>query len=474
MGAAVGAARPRREEEDAEFLGVSAAWLLRFYLCGTAADHDALHGKVGSDAHLRGACGVWSEWYLESAFGRDGVTAATERGHSENRGKRAVLGYREDAMHTAFLRHQGTPIDESHVARGPDGWIEAHQDSADEPLPPSLSTAEIVSQMILPATRDSRRAYVRTKLEGKARSGVGAATHYVSHAWQSPFVCLVEAVISHQLGEMANNARKHWSIPRILAALESAPATHYYWIDAFCRDQSSPPLELAEVSRCMGSCQELVLCLHPWPHPHALLRCWVLWELAHGIAVHGIAVRVSPSHAAFRALCQQLFEADALSMEAKDLESRAAMRAQVCEQIDARHAGATVAADLPLLHGALEALPGGMDGVDGTVRAALRAQLQLLHDSFVESGGGGRRRTQARAPTPPAAAASRAPAAEADARAERAASPARAPQRAGAAPAARPSGATGSGGLDAVRARLARAFGSCCGCCRRVPYEELA
>ncbi|KAG8459102.1 hypothetical protein KFE25_002509 [Diacronema lutheri] len=450
--------------------GVSAAWLLRFFFAGSADDHEALRGTVGSDATLRGECGSWGVWYLDGAYGREGVTFATERGHSENRGKRAVLGYREDAMQSAYLRHLGQPTHDSYVARGYDGWIAQHEadGSVDEPLPPCPTTADVVARIVVPATSEARGAYVDV-LPGD----IGPATHFCSHAWSSPFVCLVEALISHQLGEMANTARKHWSVPRILAALERAPNRHFYWIDALCTSQhTAAPPDLAHFQAAMRAGGRLVLCLHPWPHPLALLRCWCLFELMCA-ATYRLEIAVSPSHSMFRLLCEQLFEANVISMDDADQRRRAAMRAEICEQIDVRHARATVPSDVDLIFSALAAMPGGTDAVNGVVRSAIAAQLRVLHDSFVESGGGVKKRTQLRASS--ATIGASAPAPDGDTRAGTAAAPVPPRRR------CHFRGCTSSAcaallrWLAAAKARLLRCCcGGCARCHRRAPVGAVS
>lgn len=124
----------------------------------------------------------------------------------------------------------------------------------------AMTTAQTVSQIIVPATRSSKQSYAGTMYEPGL---VGPCDFFVSHAWRYPLKALVECVLAHA---QANDSER-------LGLL--------YWIDVFGANQHDlyAPTEIPALDRCVRAARGTVLIAMPWHSPIVLTRVWCLYEL---------------------------------------------------------------------------------------------------------------------------------------------------------------------------------------------------
>lgn len=199
--------------------------------------------------------------------------------------------------------------------------------------PSAPSTAAVVQALVRPVVAASGlSAPFVDLLASKDPSASGRPTAFVSHAWSTPFLSLVEALHLH-LSSAAALASARGGGGAAAAATTAAfdPAAHFLWVDAFCWNQA----DLRSASRAwwMGSlaphiaaCGRTVTVLSPWDRPAALSRAWCLFEMAATLvsprAHLSLALTAADERSLLDALSQPGFGARAAALfRAVDLRS---------------------------------------------------------------------------------------------------------------------------------------------------------
>ena len=169
---------------------------------------------------------------------------------------------------------------------------------------------------------------------------VGRATVFVSWALTSELVGLVS------------------TLERECASRDDLGDDVVFWICDFSIRQNNASADVGRLGEMVASIGRTVAYIEPWNHPVALGRAWVLLELHFTISCN-CELMVAMSDAQRRG-----FEAALL---AGDLES---VRRPI-NSIDLRGANAYKKRDRDAIFGLVEGLPGGFDGLNREIRAAL-------------------------------------------------------------------------------------------------------
>ena len=132
----------------------------------------------------------------------------------------------------------------------------------------------------------------------------------------------------------------------------------FFWICDFSIRQNNAKADVGRLGEMVASIGRTVAYIEPWDHPVALGRAWVLLELHHTLCSKSELVVAMPDAQ------REGFEAALL---AGDLES---VRRPI-ESVDLRRANAYKKRDRDAIFGLVEGLPGGFDGLNREIRAAL-------------------------------------------------------------------------------------------------------
>jgi hypothetical protein len=270
----------------------------------------------------------------------------------------------ERAVSAAFLRHFAATQLVDHAAAA--GTAQQH-----------LSVRDVHRLVIVPATQQ-RAAMVRyVELEGVSGGAdpatgspyVGAATHFVSYSWDSPWETLLDALVTHSRRDEA----------------EGKPVP-YYWIDQFGLNQHDVQachvkaaggcpgcLAVAEdmepdaqgkrgFERVIAHTRHTLQLNEPWDDPRPPKRAWCLFEGYMTLRQLEGRLEVVLGRRQERQLQLQLGE-------------RFNELAGVVGSIDARLAEATKESDRTLIFAAVDALDGGFDRLNEGIRNAQQRWL---------------------------------------------------------------------------------------------------
>mmetsp|Transcript_23615 Transcript_23615/g.35124 ORF Transcript_23615/g.35124 Transcript_23615/m.35124 type:complete len:292 (-) Transcript_23615:422-1297(-) len=243
-----------------------------------------------------------------------------------------------------------------------------------------METWKVVNDIVKPMTEDKQLEWVQTDLD----CDVGVASHFASHAWGNPFVCLVEALVSHQLGTtLANQARRTWSLDKILHELENVGNKNYYWIDLFCKNQWLPAPAAEEFRRSIREPGKVVVCLHPFPRALPFSRIWCIFELMTVISEDADLV-CSLSHSMYREVGELMYESDKKrdSMDQKRDKILLDIRDKLIGSIDVRNATASVESDIAMILDQVSQLSGGANAMNDIVRHRLDNAVHDVQNSF--------------------------------------------------------------------------------------------
>jgi hypothetical protein len=117
-------------------------------------------------------------------------------------------------------------------------------------IPSDMTTAEVVERYIKPQTLEAQSAFINKVFPDKQfwtdlrpnRRNKGVRCFFLSHCWQMPFHCLVNAV------ENAPEI-KHYSF----TDAHERTWNFYFWIDVFCKNQHLPAPAMDEFKNAMKS-----------------------------------------------------------------------------------------------------------------------------------------------------------------------------------------------------------------------------
>jgi hypothetical protein len=209
----------------------------------------------------------------------------------------------------------------------------------------------------------------------------GAASVFLSHSWQCPWWSTVHSAVLHSLsasGDGEAGFANNWSVEELLDRLQSAAlqphgVTQFYWVDIFSKNQhvvqgDETMNELARAVACSG---EMVLSLHPWPHPVALTRVWCLYEVMTALESN-CKLTISPSYQ----VADTLFEARS------DEDISEAMAGK----ISIEDADATVESDRVMILNQVEQTL-GFGKMNDQVRRALLNGLEATRRGILSSFG---------------------------------------------------------------------------------------
>ena len=217
------------------------------------------------------------------------------------------------------------------------------------------TTKQVIEAVIFPTTQPYKASgfdmlhglHVR-RTDGRLTSVLAEPTHFVSHAWSTPFALTVGAV----------NA---WCDEN-----EIAPEDVFLWIDVLCLNQHSeipgtPGISEDELASCFARSVEtaghtLFVCA-PWAHPQALTRCWCLYEILETMR------RGATFSVCLPAEERESF-AEALLVDYESVEQQVLI-------VDVRGAKAFSEAERDMIFGWIESA-GGFAIMNSTVKTALR------------------------------------------------------------------------------------------------------
>jgi hypothetical protein len=153
--------------------GVSASWLLRFFFSAGADP-----SRPAQEWDVLEGCGRWAHFYLQGAFGQQSVAELMRAGESRHASERAVIAFREESMRRPYTQAKKRREDKaagkyvppalvqrpsaSHdsVTTHNRAWLEQRRKAGaaasigelEAPLRPAMSSAQVVEEMIRPAT----------------------------------------------------------------------------------------------------------------------------------------------------------------------------------------------------------------------------------------------------------------------------------------------------------------------------------
>lgn len=114
------------------------------------------------------------------------------------------------------------------------------------------------------------------------------ATVYVVHAWDAPFLDLVDALAAWQAAQPAQASAAPPPQSASWRGRLPGGAAHSFFVDALCAAQPAAAADAASLAseaspRLLGA-GAVVLALGRWSAPAPLARAWCLWELSAALA----------------------------------------------------------------------------------------------------------------------------------------------------------------------------------------------
>ena len=216
-----------------------------------------------------------------------------------------------------------------------------------------LTTGQVCARLVRPATKELRVSYAELLgSAGGAAALVGPATVFVSHAWDTRFRCLCDALLDRFGG---------------------SGAAVFLWLDIFVQNQHIAS-ELAQdywataFQHAVASIGHTVLMLHTFDEPLALSRSWCLWEIL--ASVLAVAERGCTFEVLLEpAQCEEL--AHALRSNT-DFDFKRFVKA--LSRVDMRGAQAALPADKRMIDDAVLS-SGGFEHLNDTVAEQMRHWL---------------------------------------------------------------------------------------------------
>lgn len=241
-------------------------------------------------------------------------------------------------------------------------------------VPDGKSTAEVVSQIIRPATAKLRCRYVDL-IKDQKRS-VGHVQWYVSHRWGAEFKSsLVQQLSRHHQRQAASSG----------SAAGSDDDDVYVWIDIFAVNQHQAPPDLGQLLSVLQAARGTLLVLEDGGAP--LTRLWCLWEAWQtGQHKDGSALRSLTHGLDFSSVLQALHDVDVGAAETSeacdkqrlldDLTSRQQQQQQQRGEENNSDAGAGSAAADDLRAVSSQVVRAVVDGAVAAAEAAAAASAQ--------------------------------------------------------------------------------------------------
>jgi len=253
-----------------------------------------------------------------------------------------------------------------------------------------LTTARVNELAMANLTHERRCAF--TELLPRDAALVGEPNVFVSHAWGMPFDALVCAL-------------------RSLDGGGAGQSTAYFWLDVLVNDQWAAPARefswwQSVFSESVARIGRTVVVLE-WQRPLPLERIWCLWEMFCSLPPVRLELALPASSRAdfthtllhdFPALAAKLCRVDLRGSDAFHGGSGPGSCSRIAGGCPAVAAGRPCPNDRAQILGAIEAAPGGVNGVTARVVAGLRdwmvraarAELAALPESCAAGGAAGR------------------------------------------------------------------------------------
>ena len=188
---------------------------------------------------------------------------------------------------------------------------------ASNKIPSDMTTAHVVSDVIVPNTVSTKETYINAHLLSKPHhisdlrkkynknkhvitvlgngmySTLDGFNCFLSHAWSMPFSELVN------IAEQAANVhfKNQTDLLTRIVTTEDILDSSFFWIDVFCKNQHIPAPAMEEFHKALKAPEVAVIALFP-QNPIALQRIWCLFEIWTAV-VNNIKILPTMSDEAF-------------------------------------------------------------------------------------------------------------------------------------------------------------------------------
>jgi hypothetical protein len=169
----------------------------------------------------------------------------------------------------------------------------------------TMTTAEVVREIIIPETFDSKQTFLEAKLSSAypyycsdlrlhhrkypPSSALVASFDlyaFVSHAWAIPFRTLVFSILKSCLTRWNSSITFFILYSQQANLVEEFGDRVFLWIDVFCKNQHLPSPALDEFYLAIETPQLVIAILYPAINPIAINRVWCLFELFTAIRLN--------------------------------------------------------------------------------------------------------------------------------------------------------------------------------------------
>lgn len=186
-------------------------------------------------------------------------------------------------------------------------------------IPADMTTAKVVSDIIVPKTRSTKETYINSFLLSTPNSVSDLRKNYrkdkgvlvesgsnyynkidgfycfLSHAWSMPFLELI-SIAEHAANVYFKSQVK--SATFHISDEEDILDSSFFWIDVFCKNQHIPAPAMEEFHKALKAPDVAVIALFP-KQPIALQRIWCLFEIWTAV-VNNITILPTMSEDSFR------------------------------------------------------------------------------------------------------------------------------------------------------------------------------
>ena len=189
---------------------------------------------------------------------------------------------------------------------------------ANNEIPADMSTAKVVSDIIVPKTRTLKETYVNALLLPKphflsdlrkdynkdnrvliaygngSQSSLEGFRCFLSHAWSMPFAELVH--IAEHAADLHFKAKT--DLLTQIVSHDDVLDSSFFWVDVFCKNQHVPAPAMDEFHKALKAPGVAVVALYP-KEPIAFQRIWCLFEIWTAV-VNNIVILPTMSEEAFK------------------------------------------------------------------------------------------------------------------------------------------------------------------------------
>ncbi len=175
----------------------------------------------------------------------------------------------------------------------------------------TMTTAEVVRDIIIPETSDTKQTFLESKLSqsyphywsdlrenhrryppqkyGLTKDFDGFA--FVSHAWCIPFRTLVNSVQRSWVRKWNTDVQFFILYADECNLVEEYDDRVFLWVDVFCKNQHIPSPAMEEFYRAIEIPRSVLAVFYPGDNPIAINRIWCLFELFTAIRL-GVSLRI--------------------------------------------------------------------------------------------------------------------------------------------------------------------------------------